>query len=113
MGPHHPELEKGKPSVFSLLFAHREAHTRQEHSKLFKMLTLQRRGKLFYRLNIHDALVYDSSSFINTWMSCCLVGGSVEGTILFLVPWSDICMHTEMEISMFAMLSAEKFALIS
>lgn len=84
MGPHHRVPEEGKPSVFGLLFACREAHTRQEHSKLFKMLTLQRRGKLFYWLNIHDALVYDSSRFINTWMSCCLVGGSVEGTILSL-----------------------------
>lgn len=110
MGPHHTELEEGKPSVFSLPFARREAHTRQEHSKLFKMLTLQRRGKLFYWLNLHDALLYDSSRFINTRMSCCLVGGSMEGTILFLVPWSDMCVYTE--ISMFLMLSAEKFALI-
>lgn len=110
VGPHHTELEEGKPSVFSLLFARREAHTRQEHSKLFKMLTLQRRGKLFYWLNLHDALLYDSSRFINTRMSCCLVGGSMEGTILFLVPWSDMCVYTE--ISMFLMLSAEKFALI-
>lgn len=111
MGPYHTEFVKGKPSVFSLLFTHREAHTRHGHSKLFKMLTWQRRGKLFYQLDIHNVLVCDSSRFINAWVSCCLVGGSVEGTILFLVPWSDICMHTE--ISMFATLSAEKFALIS